>query len=200
MPSPKHPCWDQTPDNCSSSESNTDPNRVESQYTNSCSTDSIMSTDEEIKTNPGCQDNSTPEDPLTSSFSWGATSLSDIDLYSIESRSTTKSKSTETETAASTSFSEQRLDCPYHQCGLHLSGGHVLGLEGISDCTCSEYGSNDIVDTELEHLLYSTGVDPRNYVLSSGRWSVNQDVQGRQGGEKLTIDKEFEQYFSMLML
>ncbi|XP_010528448.1 PREDICTED: protein FAR-RED ELONGATED HYPOCOTYL 1-like [Tarenaya hassleriana] len=37
------------------------------------------------------------------------------------------------------------------------------------------------------------------YVLSSGRWTVNQD-SSRQNTRKPTIDQEFEQYFSMLML
>nr|XP_043628884.1 protein FAR-RED-ELONGATED HYPOCOTYL 1-LIKE-like [Erigeron canadensis]XP_043628885.1 protein FAR-RED-ELONGATED HYPOCOTYL 1-LIKE-like [Erigeron canadensis] len=39
-----------------------------------------------------------------------------------------------------------------------------------------------------------------NYVLSSGRWNVVNNQDTEQIGEKLTIDKEFEQYFSMLML
>ncbi|KAL8238368.1 hypothetical protein R6Q59_019449 [Mikania micrantha] len=50
----------------------------------------------------------------------------------------------------------------------------------------------------MEDLFCSNGVLSNNSVLSSGRWNVNQDAE--QGTEKLTIDKEFEQYFSMLML
>nr|GFB27018.1 protein FAR-RED elongated hypocotyl 1 [Tanacetum cinerariifolium] len=54
-------------------------------------------------------------------------------------------------------------------------------------------------DELLEDLFCSDGVVvPNNFVLSSGRWNIIQDTE--QGTEKLTIDKEFEQYFSMLML
>lgn len=68
--------------------------------------------------------------------------------------------------------------------------------------TCSEYGKDSLenhTDMELEDILYSNGpLNPNMYVLSSGRWSVNQDSQ--PGKRKPTIDQEFEQYFSGLML
>ncbi|KAI3750420.1 hypothetical protein L2E82_21055 [Cichorium intybus] len=65
-----------------------------------------------------------------------------------------------------------------------------------------DFGENETKQPEdeesLESFFCSSGVIPDNFVLSSGRWNVNQDTQ--QDTEKLTIDKEFEQYFSMLML
>ncbi|XWS67090.1 hypothetical protein CRYUN_Cryun05aG0256800 [Craigia yunnanensis] len=53
-------------------------------------------------------------------------------------------------------------------------------------------------DKEIEEILNSDGANPNVYVLSSGRWSVNQEAP--QTTRKPTIDQEFEQYFSMLML
>jgi len=61
-----------------------------------------------------------------------------------------------------------------------------------ADYNCLEYGES------IEDILYSNGANPNKYVLSSGRWNVNQDAQS--GTRKPTIDQEFEQYFSMLML
>ncbi|XP_047316468.1 protein FAR-RED-ELONGATED HYPOCOTYL 1-LIKE-like isoform X2 [Impatiens glandulifera] len=53
----------------------------------------------------------------------------------------------------------------------------------------------------LEQLGMEVDNDNR-YVLSSGRWTTDQGnaVTERKREDKLTIDKEFEQYFSMLML
>jgi hypothetical protein len=46
------------------------------------------------------------------------------------------------------------------------------------DYTCSGYGNDSIeqycTDKELEDIPFSNGVNPNMYVLSSGRWSVNQ--------------------------
>uniref|UniRef100_A0A2P2JDX5 Uncharacterized protein LOC8258385 n=1 Tax=Rhizophora mucronata TaxID=61149 RepID=A0A2P2JDX5_RHIMU len=53
-------------------------------------------------------------------------------------------------------------------------------------------------DDQLDDILYSNEVNPNVYVLSSGRWTVNQGTE--TGARKPTIDQEFEQYFSMLML
>ncbi|KAK9071366.1 hypothetical protein SSX86_009934 [Deinandra increscens subsp. villosa] len=72
----------------------------------------------------------------------------------------------------------------------------------FEDCEVSwseEYETKQSEDDSMEDLFCSNGVLSNNSVLSSGRWNVNQDT--KEGGtEKLTIDKEFEQYFSMLML
>ncbi|MFS8013856.1 putative protein FAR-RED ELONGATED HYPOCOTYL 1 [Helianthus anomalus] len=65
-----------------------------------------------------------------------------------------------------------------------------------------EEEEEDNSEFSIEDLFCSNAVTSNNSVLSSGRWNVNQDAAAaaEQGTEKLTIDKEFEQYFSMLML
>ncbi|CAK7342838.1 unnamed protein product [Dovyalis caffra] len=77
----------------------------------------------------------------------------------------------------------------------------ILEIESPLEYFCSEFGTDNIdpcTDKEVGDILYSNGVNPNAYVLSSGRWAVNQDAQS--GPRKPTIDREFEQYFSMLML
>ncbi|XP_022747248.1 protein FAR-RED-ELONGATED HYPOCOTYL 1-LIKE-like [Durio zibethinus] len=69
------------------------------------------------------------------------------------------------------------------------------------DYIYSRYGNYNIEqyqDKEIEEILNSNGAKPNVYVLSSGRWSVN--LEAPQTRRKPTIDQEFEQYFSMLML
>ncbi|XP_075497806.1 uncharacterized protein LOC142535149 [Primulina tabacum] len=67
---------------------------------------------------------------------------------------------------------------------------HEAELLGFG--SLSELGYPDYADyKELEYLLLSSGIDPSDYILSSG---------DRDGGKKLTIDEEFEECFSMLML
>ncbi|ESW12508.1 hypothetical protein PHAVU_008G119100 [Phaseolus vulgaris] len=84
---------------------------------------------------------------------------------------------------------------------LNTDEEHLLGIGDFTGRECSEYGkeSNEYpVDKEFEDFLFSSGVDPNVYVLSSGRWNVNQEVQSTS--RPPTIDQEFEEYFSMLML
>ncbi|GMJ03117.1 hypothetical protein HRI_003980900 [Hibiscus trionum] len=69
------------------------------------------------------------------------------------------------------------------------------------DCIYSGYGNYSLEqyqDKEIEEILNPDEANPNVYVLSSGRWSVNQESP--QTTRKPTIDQEFEQYFSMLML
>ncbi|CDP06595.1 unnamed protein product [Coffea canephora] len=97
----------------------------------------------------------------------------------------------------------KKHDFLYHDIGLKSSLNyeeHLLEFGSHSNCSCLECRASfeGYTDKELEEMLYSNGATPNNYVLSSERWTLNQDTQ--QGAKKLTIDKEFEQYFSMLML
>lgn len=69
---------------------------------------------------------------------------------------------------------------------------HLLEFGSQRDYNCLE-DENDNIETCIDKDL-----PPNTYVLSSGRWSVNQETQPT--AKKLTIDKEFEQYFSMLMM
>ncbi|KAK7292948.1 hypothetical protein RJT34_15806 [Clitoria ternatea] len=77
----------------------------------------------------------------------------------------------------------------------------LVGLGSFSGHKYSEYakdGNEDSVEEEFQEFLVSNGVDPNMYVLSSGRWNVNQEAQS--SSRPPTIDQEFEEYFSMLML
>ncbi|KAF9595492.1 hypothetical protein IFM89_000580 [Coptis chinensis] len=71
-----------------------------------------------------------------------------------------------------------------------------------ADYIYSDHGTGQMeecLDTESKDaLLYSNGASSDLFILSSGRWKINQDAQA--GMRKPTIDQEFEQYFSMLML
>ncbi|XAR68934.1 hypothetical protein NMG60_11000349 [Bertholletia excelsa] len=125
----------------------------------------------------------------TSSVNWCNGSFKNS-LYSLESRSLAKS-------------SADRSQLPHNDFGLPtcLNVDENLLEFGISeDCHSLEH-ENEIIEhmeKELEDALYSNGPPPSNFVLSSGRWSVNQETPPNTN--TLTIDKEFEQYFSMLML
>ncbi|XP_075513075.1 uncharacterized protein LOC142548572 isoform X1 [Primulina tabacum] len=123
-------------------------------------------------------------EPSTSSASWGG-SNPDVGLDSPESRSLTKSSSCNAE---SLSISGSNYD------------DDLLEIERHAEYSLSEYENDDMIaEKELFNLLYSDGTAPSNHVLSSGRWSVDQD-NIEEGTKKLTIDQEFEQYFSELML
>ncbi|CAL9067353.1 protein FAR-RED ELONGATED HYPOCOTYL 1-like isoform X6 [Musa acuminata AAA Group] len=75
------------------------------------------------------------------------------------------------------------------------------GYEDYDHNIVSELGKNNLehLDAEIEDLmLYSNDVAPHALLVSPERWSSGRDA--RLGARKPTIDKEFEQYFSMLML
>lgn len=179
MPLRKHVCWGQIPDGDFSSHyatepkvesdkiarggSESDPESANDSNSFHCNGDDcIMSTDDEANTNLEYPETHASEEPSTSSTNWASTS-SDMKLYSLESRSLTKSNSSQTE---SLSLCEQ-----FYEENLPEFGSHD------ENCSCSGCGNDEIeqyTDKEFENLLYSNGVDPSNYVLSSGRWSVNQ--------------------------
>ncbi|GFP91523.1 hypothetical protein PHJA_001296300 [Phtheirospermum japonicum] len=173
-PLPKHVCCDQAPKSNSSSdcESAKDSNSLQ------CDTDSAMSTDIEYETK-------TDDEYFNIHGACSDEPYNKIGVDSSESESL----------AASSSTCFGRLDCSLYQ-----YEPQNPTLEEY-DCSCSEYrndGLENCSDSEIENLLFSNGITTSNYVLSSGRWSINQDIQ--QESRKPTIDKEFEQYFSMLML
>ncbi|KAJ7950289.1 Protein FAR-RED ELONGATED HYPOCOTYL 1 [Quillaja saponaria] len=65
----------------------------------------------------------------------------------------------------------------------------------------TEYGNRSIekcLDKDFEDILCSNGANPNMHVLSSGQWTIDQEAQS--GPRAPTIDQEFEQYFSMLLL
>ncbi|KAL8526899.1 hypothetical protein ACS0TY_015951 [Phlomoides rotata] len=175
-PLPKHVCWGQKLEYDFSSQSTIEPKKVSSSIFTR-----VESAPESVSNSYSFPDDS---DSSMSSYDDTKTSLPyPKSLYSIENRSsTTKASSKKPE---STSVIDYEL----------------LEYESHGDCSFSEYqfdGVENCPNTDLEDLLYSNGVDSSNYVLSSGRWPVGQE--SREKTKKLTIDKEFEEYFSMLML
>ncbi|XP_047329746.1 protein FAR-RED ELONGATED HYPOCOTYL 1-like [Impatiens glandulifera] len=66
------------------------------------------------------------------------------------------------------------------------------------------YDSQNFNETveELEDFMYSNVDDESSsdFVLSTGRWNINQKNSQEGLIKKPTIDQEFEEYFSMLML
>ncbi|XP_010256878.1 PREDICTED: uncharacterized protein LOC104597154 [Nelumbo nucifera] len=85
----------------------------------------------------------------------------------------------------------QSIDTEFPEFGKYVDYiSPAFGDEGIQQYLDEE--------EDDDMLLYSNGATSNLFVLSSGRWSVNQEA--RLGAKKPTIDQEFEQYFSMLML
>ncbi|KAK3016405.1 hypothetical protein RJ639_007052 [Escallonia herrerae] len=150
--------------------------------------DSVMSVSGEAKTNLKDVQTCPYDWPSTSSVNWGGNSFKSS-LYSLDSRSLTKSSShTEKLPYIDGAQSSHDQDFDFHT-SLNYED-HLLEFENES----FEQGT----DKGLEDIIYSNGVIPNNFVLSSGRWNAHEETQ--QGTKKLTIDKEFEQYFSTLML
>ncbi|XP_020553487.1 protein FAR-RED-ELONGATED HYPOCOTYL 1-LIKE [Sesamum indicum] len=214
-PSPKHLCWGKKFEYESSSDSGTEPKKVRSiilarggesdpeSAKDSCSfhgdVDSIMSPCDDAKTYLSYSETRVSVQPCTSSARWGGTSFQS-GLYSLESRSGTKSSSCKSESLSICEELEY-LHNDYATLPSDYYEDHLIEFGSHADCSCSEYqndGTEHHCNKDLGDLLYSSGVAPSNYVLSSGRWSVTHDTQ--PATRKLTIDKEFEQYFSSLML
>ncbi|XP_018435030.2 protein FAR-RED ELONGATED HYPOCOTYL 1 isoform X2 [Raphanus sativus] len=100
---------------------------------------------------------------------------------------------------------------------------HEIEMKEESSGSCSEdkmisfeshldfiYGTQNLEefsDKDIENILYLDDEEEEakgcssaaNFVLSSERWTVDQDST-QHGIKKPTIDQEFEQYFSTLML
>lgn len=113
--------------------------------------------------------------------------------FSVESSTAMESSSTEQEVAFASG--ENRIET------VHKVQEHLLELDSREGYDFAEYGHDETeqcTDQELEDLFYSNGLDPNAYILSSGRWTVNNEDQS--SARAPTIDQEFEQYFSMLML
>ncbi|XP_072960642.1 uncharacterized protein [Typha angustifolia] len=74
-----------------------------------------------------------------------------------------------------------------------------LEFEANNDDIIHAKNGTEHSDEKIEDvMLYSNCPLPNAFPLSSGLWSTRQDA--RLGARKPTIDQEFEQYFSMLML
>ncbi|EOY07483.1 Far-red elongated hypocotyl 1, putative isoform 1 [Theobroma cacao] len=130
----------------------------------------------------------------SSSSDWGSNSQGS--LYSSDS-TTVASRSVDKEVLSSPGGQPEPADVELAdnlEESLVEYGSHI-------DYIYSGYGNYPIEeyqDKEIEEILNTNGANPNVYVLSSGRWSANQEAP--QTARKPTIDQEFEQYFSTLML
>lgn len=125
------------------------------------------------------------------------------------------------------SMSDKHGGCPMEQAQLKVLGNTHSAIETCTrpnatvcnpEKTTAQYGSTEAVFTctniyeeldanreaYLENSTLDTDIMPNTgetlplFVLSSGRVTQNKDA--RTGSRPPTIDKDFEQYFSMLML
>ncbi|CAN7019976.1 unnamed protein product [Brassica oleracea var. botrytis] len=88
-------------------------------------------------------------------------------------------------------------------------GEDKISFETHLDFIYGTQNLEDFSDKDIENILYLDDEEEEDeangcsnaakYVLSSGRWTVDQDST-QDGTKKPTIDQEFEQYFSTLML
>ncbi|KAL6496206.1 hypothetical protein OROGR_029464 [Orobanche gracilis] len=127
--------------------------------------------------NPGL-DQETRTDLNMHAISNEPCTLSGIGVHSLESGSLTATWSSGPE---SSSTNTGQLDSLNHEYGMQNPD---LDYDGVEKCT----------ESEIKNLLCWSEMDASNYMLSSVRQGTKQE------GKKLTIDKEFEQYFSMLLL
>ncbi|KAG6427550.1 hypothetical protein SASPL_111796 [Salvia splendens] len=216
MPLSKHACWDHRLVSEFPSDSTIDlkmvrgdisargvesgPDSASNSYCFPSDTDMSLSSHDDAKTYLSYPiAHASAKSGASSTLSDGKSSQ--FGLYSSENSSLlTKEKSGKFE---SPSICED-LKCLYHEYGLDLSdnyGVHLLECGSQADCSFSEYQNEVIegcVDEGVDNQLYSNEATDCNFVLSPGRWSVSQDKQ--EGTRKPTIDQEFEQYFSALML
>ncbi|KAF3578781.1 hypothetical protein DY000_02029154 [Brassica cretica] len=83
----------------------------------------------------------------------------------------------------------------------------MISFESHLDFIYGAQNLEDFSDKDIENIIYLDEGEEEakgcsntaKFVLSSGRWTVDQDST-RHGTKKPTIDQEFEQYFSTLML
>ncbi|KAJ8754261.1 hypothetical protein K2173_002161 [Erythroxylum novogranatense] len=159
--------------------------------------ESVSSVCEESKFESEASKICSSDTPSTSSFNWGSSSFK-------LSRCSSDNKTTVNPGTDELAYVGGKI--VIH----HLNHGFQM-CQDLEDSSL-EFGSNEgniypeydkemiesCTDKELDNILYSNTANPNIYVLSSGRWNLNQESQ--PGTRKPTIDQEFEQYFSELML
>lgn len=111
--------------------------------------------------------------PSTSSFKWGCNSFKDAQCF--------PDNATEIRAAGKElTFVERECDPCHHYDGLQVSQNleePIPEFEDNLDYSCSAYENENIdpcTDKELDDVLYYNEVKSNIYVLSSGRWSINQ--------------------------
>ncbi|XP_072983974.1 uncharacterized protein [Typha latifolia] len=135
----------------------------------------------------------------TSTESYGPTMILDRPSTSCSSSSNAITNTLNSFQSANTGEVNKREqaedNCQYdpEHSELHLefeaNNDHIIRAKNVT-----EHSDEEIEDA----MLYSNCPLPNAFSLSSGLWSTRQDA--RLGARKPTIDQEFEQYFSMLML
>lgn len=169
------------------------PSPVSAEDSNSFAEDSdaSMSVNEEVKLEADCANTFLCGRPSTSFGHWDGYNSKDV---------TTIEKTNSSEDA----FTDREYNQTYQEADIQALRNleeQLLGYEKLKDHLYSEYGKDsceESMDKGFEDLLYPSGVNPNMYFLSSGRWEVNQEAQSST--RPPTIDQEFEEYFSMLML
>ncbi|KOM58227.1 hypothetical protein LR48_Vigan11g126100 [Vigna angularis] len=107
-------------------------------------------------------------------------------------------------TGEADTFHDKECDPSYHSADLQALKNleeKILEIESCRDNLLQEYAKDsteESTDMEFEDL-FTKRENHHKYVLSSGRWDLNQEAQSGTTRAP-TIDQEFEQYFSMLML
>ncbi|KAK1365427.1 protein FAR-RED ELONGATED HYPOCOTYL 1 [Heracleum sosnowskyi] len=87
---------------------------------------------------------------------------------------------------------------PHHHIGslASLHDEHFSEYEEYDEYGCLDYGDDSIQQYKQLKLLCASSGNSENLFLSVN----NQDAENQPAAEKLTIDKEFEEYFSNLMI
>ncbi|GLT89563.1 hypothetical protein SLE2022_075410 [Rubroshorea leprosula] len=161
--------------------------------------DSVMSMDAKAKFNSENVKFSRYNGASSSSSGWGPGSLDSS--HSLDGR-TGIARGSEDHEMSSAALGE--LELANHDDYLSAAenlGDALVEYESHIDYIYSRYGNyvmEQYSDKEIEEIPHTSDANANVYVLSSGRWNVNQEA--RQTTRKPTIDQEFEQYFSSLML
>ncbi|KAL9374204.1 hypothetical protein Peur_033824 [Populus x canadensis] len=135
-----------------------------------------------------------PDRPSTSSFSYN--SLKDAQ-YSSDSAAAARHAGKEELT-----FVKGEIDQCGHDDGLQASQNLeelILEFESPLDYSCSEFGTDSMetcTGKELDDILYSNGVNPNVYALSSGRWLSTKKLS--QAPENQPLIKNLSSTFPCL--
>ncbi|XP_027336787.1 uncharacterized protein LOC113850435 isoform X2 [Abrus precatorius] len=111
--------------------------------------------------------------PSTSLVSWDGYNVKD-NHCSLDVSADEKGCSGEADT-----FVDKECNPSYHYADIQALKNleeQILELENRSNHVCQEYAED--VDMEFEDFLFAQGGNRNMYVLSSGRWSVNQEFSG----------------------
>ncbi|KAI9115889.1 hypothetical protein K1719_012819 [Acacia pycnantha] len=151
--------------------------------------DASMSVNEEVKLEADCAKTFLYGRPSNSYVNWDSYNVKDV--TTIE-KADSSEKDIFTDTECNQSYNHEADIQALQNLEEQIQGYEKL-KDGLYEDDCEKS-----LDMGFEDLLHSSGVNPNVYVLSSGRWEVNQEAQSSTGPP--TIDQEFEQYFSTLML